>query len=235
MIVISIFAGLNITVNAEETTTQDATFPYSNASTYVADSIIRGVIDREGVAHGLSETSLALLHSYTYHNIAEELVDDELLIFDSLFWQNLKSTLSGDFLNITNWQEEMYILLIIDYLNYYSESDEFKSNYAKNTIKFTENIYNTVIKYADSEYLDNVDEIIKNQSLSDAVAFSKKWGIVDDLKKYNSILGDIEAVSSSAKDYYKNLTKALSVQKADEARIEFLKQMKKAGSDNYFL
>ncbi len=234
MLVISMFAGLNITVYAEEPTVQNSTFPYNNADTYVADSIIRGVIDREGVAHGSSETSLALLHNYTYRTIAEELVDDGALMFDSLFWQNLKSTLSGDFLNITNWQEEMYILLIIDYLNYYSESAEFESNYLKNTFKFTENIYKNVIKYADLEYLDNVDEIIKNQSLSEAVAFSNQWGIVDDLKKYNSVLGDIETVSSTAADYYKNLTKALSVQKADESRIEFLKQMKKAGSDNYY-
>lgn len=234
MLVISMFAGLNITVYAEETTVQNTTFPYNNADTYVADSIIRGVIDKEGVADGSSETSLALLHNYTYSNIAEELVDDGALMFDSLFWQNLKSTLSGDFLNITNWQEEMYILLIIDYLNYYSESAGFESNYLKNTFKFTENIYKNVIKYTDSEYLDNVDGIIKNQSLSDAVAFSNQWGIVDDLKKYTSILDDIETVSSTAADYYKNLTKALSVQKADESRIEFLKQMKKAGSDNYY-
>lgn len=102
MLVISMFASLNVSVYAEESTVQNTTFPYNNADTYVADSIIRGVIDKEGVAHGSSETSLALLHNYTYRNIAEELVDDGALMFDSLFWQNLKSTLSGDFVNITN-------------------------------------------------------------------------------------------------------------------------------------
>ena len=66
MLVISMFAGLNITVYAEEPTVQSTTFPYNNADTYVADSIIRGVIDREGVAHGSSETSL--LFNYNFLN-----------------------------------------------------------------------------------------------------------------------------------------------------------------------
>lgn len=235
-IILGTFSGLNFVVYSDET--EDASisssFPYSDSDVYVADTIIKGIIDSEGNAQGALEFSMALQHDFTYQKLAEAMVDDSLLVFDSVFWQNLKSTLSGDFLNIANWQEEIYILLIIDYLNYYSQSAEFESNFEKNTVKFTEDIYKLVLKYANNEYLDNVDEIIKNQSLSDAVAFSEKWGIVNDINKYNSMLGNIETVSNSAIDYYKNLSKALSVQKADESRIEFLKEMKKAGSDNYY-
>ena len=236
IMIIGMFSGLNLTAYAESTNndSNDSSFPYSDSDVYAADSIIKGIIDKEGVAHGSSEISMALLHNYTYHNISEALIDDGALVFDSVFWQNLKSTLSGDFVNIVNWQEEMYVLLIIDYLNYYSQSSEFESNFEKNTVKFTEDIYKAVIKYANNEYLDNVDDLIKNQSLSDAVSLSNKWGVVNKLNKYNYVLGDIETVSNTAVDYYKNLSKALSVQKADESRIEFLKQMKKAGSDNYY-
>ena len=247
--VLSLFTIIPIAVSAESADTAetgadlydgivetgDESFPYTDSCVYVADSIMYGIIDKRGVPTGSSEVSMALLHNYTYHNLAEAAVDDEMLMFNSLFWQNLKKTLSGEFLEIANWEEEMYILLIMDYLNYYSQSSEFESNFGKNTVKFTENIYKAVIKEKDAQYLDNIDQLIENQSLQEAVALSDKSGFIHKINGYNTLLSDIETVSTTAIDFYKNLSKALAVQQADEDRIRFLKEMKKAGAgNNYF-
>lgn len=236
LIVLSTLFNVGFTVYAD-----NIEFLYSDAQTYVADSISRGVIDKEGNADGASELKIALNHKYTYQLIAEELVEDELLMFNSGFWQNLKKVLSGDLLKLVNWEEELCVLLIIDYLNYYSQTEEFESNYIDNTVKFTEDIYDCVLDYVVKEYdncmdniKNNVKQVISKQSVGTAKELTEKWGVAKKLKKYKTMYGDIEKVSKTAEEYYKNLTKALSVQKADESRIEFLKQMKNAGADNKY-
>ena len=156
LITLSVFSGLNFSmfiVNAEEEVTETI-FPYSDSDVYVADNIIKGIIDNEGIAHSFPEINIALTHKFAYERIAEELVDDELMMFNSLYWQNIKKTLSADFVSMANWEEELCVLLVIDFLNYYGQTEEFESNYVKNTVKFTEAIIKDVIDYAANEYVD---------------------------------------------------------------------------------
>lgn len=211
-------------------------FPYDNASNYVADCINKGIINMEGMATGTPSISLAILHKYTYQNLAEALIDDPLLTFNSTFWKNIRVTLDADFTKLVNWQKDMYIVLIMDYLIYSEKDDVYESNLEKKTLEFGEEIFKKAFGYADSEYLKNVDNLIKNQSLTDAVNFSNKYGYINKINEYNTLAGDIKKVSESAFEYYENLSKALAVKSADESRIKFLKQMKEAGSDNkYFV
>ncbi|MBR3988465.1 MAG: hypothetical protein IKK10_04090, partial [Clostridia bacterium] len=237
LITLSVFSGLNFSmfiVNAEEEVTETI-FPYSDSDVYVADNIIKGIIDNEGIAHSFPEINIALTHKFAYERIAEELVDDELMMFNSLYWQNIKKTLSADFVSMANWEEELCVLLVIDFLNYYGQTEEFESNYVKNTVKFTEAIIKDVIDYAANEYVDvkgPTNQILATMTVEESKALTEKWGFIKELKKYSTLISDIEKVSKSATQYYKNLTKALSVQRADEARIDFLKELKETGSSN---
>lgn len=229
----------NTTITSFADTNNDSSvsaFPYDNASNYVADCINKGMIDMEGIATGTPSISLAILHKYTYQNLAEALIDDPLLAFNSTFWKNIRVTLDVDFTKLVNWQKDMYIVLVMDYLNYSEKDDVYERNLEKKTLEFSEEIFKNAFEYADSEYLKNVDNLIKNQSLTDAVNFSNKYGYINKINEYTTLAGDIKKVSESALEYYENLSKALAVKSADQSRIKFLKQMKKAGSDNkYFV
>lgn len=229
----------NATITSFADTNNDSsvsTFPYDNASNYVADCINKGIVNMDGTVTSTPYVSFAILHKYTYQNLTEALIDDPLLSFNSTFWKNIRVTLGADFVKLVNWQKDMYIVLIMDYLNYSEKDDVYESNLEKKTLEFSEEIFKKAFGYADSEYLKNVDNLIKNQSLTDAVNFSNKYGYINKINEYNTLAGDIKKVSESAFEYYENLSKALAVKSADESRIKFLKQMKEAGSDNkYFV
>ena len=209
-------------------------FPYNNASNYVADCIDKGIIDMNGISMSESYSSIAILYQYTYETITEALINDPVLVFNSTYWQNIGSAIDGDFMKMANWQKDMYVVLIMDYLNYSEKDDVYERNLEKKSFEFSEKIFKKAYSYADSEYLKNVDDLIKNQSLTEAVEFSNKYGLISEINKYTTLVGDIEKVSKSAYEYYENLSKALAIKSADESRITFLKQMKEAGCDNKY-
>lgn len=214
----------------------ESSFPYDNASVYVADCINKGIVNKNGTATLMPYISFAISHKYTYQNLSEALIDDPLLSFNSTFWKNLRIALDGDFVKLTNWQKDMYVVLIMDYLNYAEIDDVYVSNLEKKTIEFGEEILTNAFDYADSEYLKNVDDIINNQSLTDAINFSDKYGYINEINEYSTLVGEIADVSESAIEYYENLSKALAVKSADESRLKFLEKMKEAGKDNkYFV
>ncbi len=237
LLVICILSSLNITVTAENMNDQgNSSFAYDNVTLYVADCIMNGIIGKNGKSDCIPMMSLALMHKYTYKNISEALIGDDLLVFTSGFWKNLRNILSGDLVKTANWQKDLYVLIIMDYLNFSVKSDEYSDNFEKKTFEITEDIVKNVFDYANTEYLDNVDKLIKEQSLSDAIEFSNKYGFINEINQYYTLVGDIEKISDSAAEYYKNLSKAIAIKETDEKRIKFLEQMKKAGNDNeYFV
>lgn len=234
---VCILTSTSITVFADNKNgSSESSFPYDNASIYVADCIIKGIVTKDGTTTSTPYISMGILHKYTYQNLAEALIDDPLLSFNSTFWKNLGIALDGDFVKLANWQKDMYVVLIMDYLNYSENDDVYASNLEKKTIEFGQEILTNAFDYADSEYLKNVDDIIKNQSLTDAINFSDKYGYINEINEYSSLVGDIADVSESAIEYYENLSKALAVKSADESRLKFLEKMKEAGKDNkYFV
>lgn len=237
ILIVCILSNASITSFADAQNDLSAsTFPYDNASNYVADCINKGIVNMDGSVTSTPYASLAILHKYTYQILTEALIDDPLLAFNSAFWKNIRITLDGDFTKLANWQKDMYVVLIMDYLNYSEKDGVYESNLEKKTLEFGEKIFKNAFEYADSEYIKNVDDLINNQSLTDAVEFSNKYGYINEIKKYSTLADDIEDVSKSALEYYKNLSKALAIKSTDESRLKFLKQMKEAGHDNkYFV
>ena len=227
----------SITVFADnENDLSGPSFPYDNASIYVADCINKGIVNKNGTAALMPYISFAISHKYTYQNLSEALIDDPLLSFTSTFWKNLRTALDGDFVKLKNWQKDLYVVLIMDYLNFSEKDNIYESNLEKKTLEFSEEILKNAFDYADSEYLKNIDDIIKNQSLTDAIKFSEKYGYIHEINEYSTLVDDIADVSESAIEYYENLSKAVAVKSADESRLEFLKKMKEAGKDNkYFV
>ena len=235
LLMICILTNTSITLFADTNTdSQASAFPYDNVSNYVADCINIGLVNIDGTVTSTPYISLAILHEYTYQNLTEALIDERLLTFNSTFWKNIRLTLDADFTELVNWQKNMYIALIMDYLNYSVKDDVYVSNLEKKTMEFSEEIFKKALGYANSEYLKNVDNLIEKQSLTDAVDFSHKYGYIYEINEYVTLADDIETKSASALEYYENLSKALAVKSADENRIEFLEQMKKAGSDNKY-
>lgn len=229
----------NMTITSFADTNNDSSvsaFPYDNASNYVADCINKGIINMEGIATGTPSISLAILHKYTYQNLAEALIDDPLLTFNNTFWKNIRVTLDADFAKLVNWQKDMYIVLIMDYLNYSEKDDVYESNLEKKTLEFSWEIFKNAFGYANSEYLKNVDDLIENQSLIDAINFSNEYGYINEIDKYTTLVDNIKNKSDSALEYYENISKALAIKSTDESRLKFLEQIKEAGSDNkYFV
>ena len=207
LLVICILSSLNITVTAENMNDQgNSSFAYDNVTLYVADCIMNGIIGKNGKSDCIPMMSLALMHKYTYKNISEALIGDDLLVFTSGFWKNLRNILSGDLVKTANWQKDLYVLIIMDYLNFSVKSDEYSDNFEKKTFEITEDIVKNVFDYANTEYLDNVDKLIKEQSLSDAIEFSNKYGFINEINQYYTLVGDIEKIPDSAVEYYKNLS-----------------------------
>jgi len=224
------------TVVAVPVTAAGNSMIYTNADIYAADCITFGVCDpTTGQASGNPNVSMAVLRDYTHKIIAEEIIDDGLLVFNSVYWQNLKNAIDGKFLEIANWQEAFYTVLIMDFLTYHTNTDEYKSNLSKNTVKFANEIYGNILDYANITYENEIDEIIENTSLSDAVEFSDKYGYVTKLKFYNDLAEDIVKVANSSRDYYKNLSKALAIQQANQGTVDYLLSLKaKASGNGYF-
>lgn len=237
ILLVCILAGTSINAFADsKNDSPESSFPYENASIYVADCINKGIVNKNGISTLMPYISFAISHKYTYQNLSEALIDDPLLAFNSTFWKNLRIALDGDFVKLANWQKDMYVVLIMDYLNYAEKDDVYVSNLEKKTIEFSEEILTNVFDYANSEYLKNVDDIIKNQSLTDAIKFSDKYGYINEINEYITLVDDISDVSETAIEYYENLSKALAVKSVDKSKLEFLKKIKEAGKDNkYFV
>ena len=211
-------------------------FSYDNMSNYVADCISNGLINMDGTITSTPYISLATLHKYTYNNLTEALIDNPLLTFNSTFWKNIRTTLDAEFIELGTWRKDIYVMLIMDYLNYSFSDDVYESNLENKSNDLCRDIYNAAIDYADSEYIKNVNDLINNQSLSDAIDFLEQYGLIHELSDFNGILDKIKEGSDSALDYYEYISKALSIKKVHESNIKFLEQMKIAGSDNtYFV
>lgn len=213
--------------------TKAQTVSYDSADIYVADCLTYGLINPEtGASESSPYVSTAILHDFTYEILAEALIEDEQLIINSLFWNNLRKALSGEFLEIVNWQEAFYTVLLMDYINYSSNTYEYRNYLVENTVKYTNEVYSAIIEYNSDWYEGNVDDLIKNASLTEAVEFSKEYGYLYKLNKFNTLAEDIVKVSKNGLEYFNNLSKALAIQEASENRVDFLVRLKNKATDN---
>ena len=200
---------------------------------FVADCIINGLLDKSGNrADTYSLISSTILHNYTYKTLAEALMDDKTLVFNSAFWTTVNNSLKGEFSTVFQQRKLFYETIIMDYLAYVDHSEEFESSFNEDCAKYEYDISKKLLEFANDNYENNVDEIIKNQSLSDAIEFSDKYGFIYQLNKFNGLVSSIKENATSAKDYYDALKSALAIKNANISRIAFLKQMKGQAGDN---
>ena len=200
---------------------------------FVADCVINGLLDKSGNrANTFSLISSTITHKYTYKALAEALMDDQTLVFNSAFWSTVNKSLKGEFSTVFQQRRLFYETILMDYLAYVDHSEEYKSSFDQDCAKYEYDISKKLVEVAGKNYKDSVDEIIKNQSLSDAIEFSDKYGFIYQLNKFNGLVSSIKENATSAKDYYDALKSALAIKNANVSRIAFLKQMKTVASDN---
>ena len=200
---------------------------------FVADCIINGLLDKSGNrADTYSLISSTILHNYTYKTLAEALMDDKTLVFNSAFWTTVNNSLKGEFSTVFQQRTLFYETIIMDYLAYVDHSEEFESSFNQDRAKYEYDISKKLIEFANDNYENNVDEIIKNQSLSDAIEFSDKYGYISKLNKFSGLVDSIKEKATSAKEYYDGLKSALAIENANVSRVAFLKQMKGQAGDN---
>ena len=200
---------------------------------FVADCIINGLLDKSGNrADTYSLISSTILHNYTYKTLAEALMDDKTLVFNSAFWTTVNNSLKGEFSTVFQQRKLFYETIIMDYLAYVDHSEEFESSFNEDCAKYEYDISKKLIEFANDNYENNLDEIIENQSLSDAIEFSDKYGYISKLNKFSGLVDSIKEKATSAKEYYDGLKSALAIENANVSRVAFLKQMKGQAGDN---
>ena len=200
---------------------------------FVADCIINGLLDKSGNrADTYSLISSTILHNYTYKTLAEALMDDKTLVFNSAFWTTVNNSLKGEFSTVFQQRKLFYETIIMDYLAYVDHSEEFESSFNEDCAKYEYDISKKLIEFANDNYENNLDELIENQSLSEAIEFSDKYGYISKLNKFSGLVDSIKEKATSAKEYYDGLKSALAIENANVSRVAFLKQMKGQAGEN---
>ncbi|MCI6075951.1 MAG: leucine-rich repeat protein [Catenibacterium mitsuokai] len=206
---------------------------YETREVFVADSIIKGTLDKNGnVLNSYSAVSNTIAREYSYKTLAEALIDNKTLVFDSSFWLNLDNALDGNFKSVFKQREVFYETVLMDYLLYGDNSGENTNTFDSETANNFYKISKKLINEANDTYEDNLDDIIANQSLSDAIEFSNKYGFINELNGFTKITDSIKNSVTTAKQYYDRLASALTIKNACVSRVEFLKKIKANSSDN---
>ena len=203
-------------VNANES---DIVYPfdYKSSNLFVADAIL-------GQASGLDFTnisSMPILHNYTYKILAEGIIDNKWLLGGSVVWKNAEACLNHDFIELATWRQIMYETLIMDWLTYQFESDEFKSEISKSSASYG---------WAISNYLIKDDVKIPSKGDANTIKvfdkeFYKSIGMLEKADQINEIISGINDVYTNSKDFYKQVSNILATQSACESRITFLREV----------
>ena len=192
-------------------------FGYESSNLFVADAIL-------GQAKDLDFTnisSMPVLHNYTYKTLAEGIIDNKWLLGGSVVWKNAEACLNHDFIELVTWRQIMYETLIMDWLTYQFESDEFKSEISKSSASYG---------WAISNYLIKDDVKIPSKGDANIIKvfdkeFYKSIGMLEKADQINEIISGINDVYTNSKDFYKQVSNILATQSACESRISFLREV----------
>ena len=207
-------------------------FKYDSADIFTADSLLDRAILPDGERIFDHDPILAYTpttRDWLFKQTAEEVVDNSWLISADTLWLNAEKAFSFEFVgedSVFTRQQFVYETIIMDYLTYQYQSDEFKSDIEKSTTKF---MYKIEKKVLDNEILSDeaFDNKIKGMSKEDAADFAKEQNY---LKRFNEV--NVSAYDSlidgaeTAKDYFKKLSKLMALQEASTTRLDFLQKIK---------
>ena len=223
---LGVFASLPLSVSAIHS-------DFTSADKYAAYCITNGNTDiYTGITTGASIAASAVVRDTVFEIVAEEVIEDTSLVFNSVYWQNLKNALDFDFGNIANFEESIYTLLLLDFLNCNAESAEYETHLLKTSRKFSHAIYKDILDYSADTYHKEFKDIIASQNKEDLVPFCQKYGYIRKLESFGKITDTIDEISKNATEYYKNLSKALAVQEVSKAQIDYLISLKAQASGN---
>ena len=162
-----------------------------------------------------------MFHTYTYKTLAEGIIDNKWLLGGSVVWKNAEACLNHDFIGLVTWRQIMYETLIMDWLTYQFESDEFKSEISKSSASYG---------WAISNYLIKDDVKIPSKGDANTIKvfdkeFYKSIGMLEKADQINEIISGINDVYTNSKDFYKQVSNILATQSACESRISFLREV----------
>lgn len=175
--------------------------------------------------------------SWTYKQMTEVYMEMDSIISGaknalggSEFWYGVKKAIDGDFGELAvGWKMLMYTELLMDYLTYNGETEEFKSNFEAVTSKYISQLTSEILQPMD---YDDVTEALKQMAPTEAVQFLKDNRYYEFLSDYNSILFDmIVDNAETAFDVIENTSRALALKDAEEGRVEFLNSIKEVSDD----
>lgn len=175
--------------------------------------------------------------SWTYKQMTEVYMKMDSIISGaknalggSEFWFGVKKAIDGDFGELAvGWKMLMYTELLMDYLTYNGETEEFKSNFDAVTSKYISQLTSEILQPMD---YDDVTEALKQMAPTEAVQFLKDNRYYEFLSDFNSILFDtIVDSAETAFDVIENTSRALALKDAEEGRVKFLNSIKEVSDD----
>ena len=209
-------------------------FGYRSNDIFVADAILGQARDQNGNRMDFTNiSSVPVLHRYTYKTLAEGIIDNKWLLGGSVVWKNAEACLNQDFIGLATWKQVMYETLIMDWLTYQFESDEFKSELTKSSASYGWKIIKYLMKGNDIDTSEIFSKIPMEKVLDIFDEdFYKSIDMLDKASKINSILSDIKGVYTTSKDFYKQVSNILATQSACETRISFLREVQEVTTNN---
>ena len=209
-------------------------FGYRSNDIFVADAILGQARDQNGNRMDFTNiSSVPVLHGYTYKTLAEGIIDNKWLLGGSVVWKNAEACLNQDFIGLATWKQVMYETLIMDWLTYQFESDEFKSELTKSSASYGWKIIKYLMKGNDIDTSEIFSKIPMEKVLDIFDEdFYKSIDMLDKASKINGILSDIKDVYTTSKDFYKQVSNILATQSACETRISFLREVQEVTTNN---
>ncbi len=175
--------------------------------------------------------------SWTYKQMAEVYMEMDSIISGaknalggSEFWFGVKKAIDGEFGELAvGWKMLMYTELLMDYLTYNGETEEFQSNFEAITSKYISQLSFEILQPMD---YDDATEALKQMAPTEAVQFLKDNRYYEFLSDFNSILFDtIVDSAETAFDVIENTSRALALKDAEEGRVKFLNSIKEVSDD----
>ena len=209
-------------------------FGYRSNDIFVADAILGQARDQNGNRMDFTNiSSVPVLHGYTYKTLAEGIIDNKWLLGGSVVWKNAEACLNQDFMGLATWKQVMYETLIMDWLTYQFESDEFKSELTKSSASYGWKIIKYLMKGDDIDTSEIFSSIPMDKVLDIFDEdFYKSIDMLDKASKINDILSDIKDVYTTSKDFYKQVSNILATQSACDTRISFLREVQEVTTNN---
>lgn len=203
-------------------------FGYSDSDVFVADMLREMAINDKKEKMSVFNFAYEITtRKYTYKIMAENLIDNKWLLGESVFWKSLGKCLDSDFVGLVTWKQFMYESLVMDWLKYQFESEEFDSELIKDTAKFNwkiiEHLSEEIDIYKD---LGNMS-VQKAQEVLDETFHNINTNFAKGVTGI-SIAGE---TGETGIEYFRRVSEVMAIKQACNEKIEFLKKVGKTTKD----